>query len=368
MVSKGDYQRMRGFELINKINTGGFDRVFTELYGKEKLKRARDRYKKLIEAYIKRFGDSDIYLFSAPGRTEIGGNHTDHNNGHVLAAAVDLDVIAAVFPTRGQVITISSEGYPDSIVNIDMTSLEKQTDTGRLIYGVSAGVAERGYKAGGFNACITSDVPPGSGLSSSAAFENLICTIISHLYNNGRITATENALIGQTAENIYMGKPSGLMDQLASTVGGFAGIDFKYEKAPVIARIPFSLRKSGYTLCVVNTGGSHEGLTDEYASIPNEMQSVAGIFGKRVLRELTIDLVLENINLIRDKCGDRALLRALHFFDEDKRAKEQAELLQKGDFNGFLRLESGRSSVSLLQNIYVEGKPGRCSPRKKRLS
>lgn len=339
----------------------GIDKVLEVLYAKDKLTIARDRYKKLINKFTERFGESrEVYLFSAPGRAEIGGNHTDHNNGHVLAAAVDLDIIAAVMPTHDNVITVNSEGFPESVVCLDR--LEPQptdTDTCALIRGIANGVKAKDYKAGGFNACIMSDVPKGSGLSSSAAFENLICTVLNHLYNNGTITAPENAQIGRSAENKYLHKPSGLMDQLASCVGGFIGIDFKSEDEPEITQIPFDMSKSGFTLCVVNTGGSHDNLTDEYAAIPNEMKAVAAIFGKSVLRDVPAATVLENMDTIRKQCGDRALLRALHFYNEDKRALTQAELLLENDFQAFLRAvsESGQSSVKLLQNIYDTRNP-----------
>lgn len=300
---------------------------------------------------------------SAPGRTELGGNHTDHQNGQVLAAAVDMQVSAAVAPACAAAsVEIYSEGF--GLIELDITDLVPLEDevgtTAALVRGVLAGLKDQGFKVGGFKAYITSDVPPGSGLSSSAAFEVLIGRIQSELYNDGSVSPVELARIGRFAENEYFGKPCGLMDQMASAFGGIIYIDFAYDDCPIIEEIDFDFDKRGYKLCITNTGGSHADLTDEYAAVPAEMMAVAELFGQEKLRGITTEQILEKATDIRDKAGDRALLRALHFAGETERAKAQAEALKDGDFGEFLRLvkESGDSSYKLLQNIYVADKSG----------
>lgn len=317
----------------------------------------------LNDKFINRFGSSPSLLVSAPGRTELGGNHTDHQNGQVLAAAVNLQVSAAVAPVcAAACVEIYSEGF--GFIELDITDLSPREDemgtTEALVRGVLAGLKDQGFKVGGFKAYITSDVPPGSGLSSSAAFEVLIGRIQSELYNGGSVSPVELARIGRFAENEYFGKPCGLMDQMASAFGGIIYIDFAYDDCPIIEEIDFDFDKCGYKLCITNTGGSHADLTDEYAAVPAEMSAVAELFDQDKLRGITTEQILEKATGIREKAGDRALLRALHFAGETERAKAQAEALKDGDFGEFLRLvkESGDSSYKLLQNIYVADKSG----------
>ena len=306
-------------------------------------------------------------VYSACGRTELGGNHTDHQNGQVLAAAVDMRIKAEASPIDDAYIKLYSEGF--GTVEIDISDLsvreEEKGTTAGLVRGVLAGLAEQGFKVGGFKAYVTSDIPTGSGLSSSAAFEILIGRIISGLYNDDSISYVELAKIGQYAENVYYGKPCGLMDQIACASGKTVYIDFAYDGCPIIEEIDFDFSRCEYELCITNTGGSHADLTDKYAAVPEEMSAVAELFGKEKLRGITSEQLLEKASEIREKVGDRALLRALHFAGETERAKAEAEALKEGDFGEFLRLvkESGDSSYKLLQNVYVGGSAGSASGR-----
>ena len=319
------------------------------------------RSKKAAAEFEKLFGEKPTHFFSAPGRTEIGGNHTDHNLGRVFAAGVSLDVIAAVKATDDGIITVKSEGFPvDKIDSADTeVKEEEKNSSASLIRGMAGGFLKNGHKIGGFNAYTTSNVLKGSGLSSSAAFEVLIGTILNGLYNEQAISAVEVAQLSQYAENVYFGKPSGLMDQMASSVGSFITIDFKDEKEPVIKKVDYDFSKSGYALCIVDTKGNHADLTPEYAAIPQEMKSVAQFFGKSVLREVDKQELLDNISAVREKCSDRAVLRALHYFDDNERVLAQAEALERGDIEGFFKLinESGDSSFRYLQNIYASSAP-----------
>ncbi len=334
---------------------------FTELYSSQ-AEGQKLRYAKLSEEFKNRNGAYPTRFFSAPGRTEVSGNHTDHNHGKVLAAAVNLDVIAGVTPREDSLVIVKSEGF-DKEDRIDISDLsihdEETTHSASLIRGVAKGLVDRGYNIGGFTAYTTSSVLKGSGLSSSAAFEVLIGTIFNHLYNDGKVSDVEIAQIAQYAENVYFGKPSGLMDQMASSVGGFITIDFADTAKPVITPISFDLANHGHALCIIDTKGNHADLTPEYAAIPQEMKSVAGFFGKSFLREITKDDVLENITAIREKCGDRAVLRALHFFDENERVDMLVSALRAGNFAFFKKgiLESGNSSYKYLQNVYANIAP-----------
>lgn len=335
--------------------------TLSDIYTEDKITCQTERYKKAAESYNELFGDGPVRFFSAPGRTEVGGNHTDHNFGKVLAAGVSLDVIAAATATDDNIIEVKSEGFEKDTVDIsDLNVRENEKNTpAALIRGVCRGIKDRGYNIGGFKAYTTSNVLKGSGLSSSAAFEVLLCTILNSLYNNGAISDVETAQISQYAENEYFGKPSGLMDQMASSVGGFITIDFKDPKRPVINKINFDFNKCGYSLCIVDTKGDHTELTPEYAAIPNEMKSVARLFGRDVLRGITKEEILQRIRKIREKCGDRAFLRALHFIDDNERVDAQAQALNSGDFDTFLKKvnESGDSSYKYLQNIYANKTP-----------
>lgn len=333
-----------------------------EVYTADMTAFQRERYNRVADEFENLFGEKPTAFFSAPGRTEVGGNHTDHNFGCVLAAGVSLDVIAAVAPdTEENVITIKSEGFPMDTVNVDDDTIyeEQKNTSAALIRGMSAGFKKNGHNAGGFKAYATSNVLKGSGLSSSAAYEVLIGTILNGLYNEGDVSAVEIAQIAQFAENVYFGKPSGLMDQMASSVGGFITIDFADEKHPVIDSVKFDFTKSDHALCIVDTKGNHADLTPEYAAIPVEMKSVAAFFGKKVLREITKEQLLENICAVREKCSDRAVLRALHFFDDNERVGKESSALSEGDFDAFLSLinESGDSSFKYLQNIYASSAP-----------
>lgn len=337
------------------------DAQLVKLYGADALYKQKKRYENAAENFIEIFGENDrVRIFSASGRTEISGNHTDHNCGKVLAAAVDLDVIAIVVPTDDGVITVKSEGF--DIISVDTADLAVREDekntSAALIRGVAAGFNNSNLKVGGFKAYMTSNVLKGSGVSSSAAFEVLVGNILSGLYNGNAVSAVKIAQIAQYAENEYFGKPSGLLDQMASSVGGFVAIDFRNTTAPVIVPIEFDIAKYGYSLCIVDTKGSHADLTPEYAAIPEEMKAAAAVFGKTVLREVDEEEFRANISKVREKCGDRAVLRALHFFDENNRVDRAAEALKSGDIDSFLAVinESGNSSYKYLQNVFAATK------------
>lgn len=299
------------------------------------------------------------YVFSAPGRTEIGGNHTDHQHGCVLAAAVDLETVADVTLNGTDKILIQSEGYPAFSIDINDLSIndsEKNT-TVALVRGVVAGFVNRNVWVQGFNAKIHSTVLPGSGLSSSAAFEVLIGTIINELFNEGKVSAEEIAMIGQYAENVYFGKPCGLMDQMASSVGSLVYIDFADPKQPKVEKIDFDLADAGYALCIIDSGADHADLTDEYAAIPMEMKQVCSLFGKEVLREIPEETFLKALPSLRGQVPDRAILRALHIYRENERVAKQAQALKDKDIATFMNLikESGNSSWKYLQNITPAG-------------
>ena len=335
------------------------DRVAT-LYGAGEDVRAlqKARYGKLVERFEKRFGaqKGGLCFFSAPGRTEIGGNHTDHNNGRVLAAAVNLDTIACVSRTDDNAIVVDSEGFAPITVELDNLDIREKDfgTTLALIRGTAGIMKEMGYKIGGFRATISSSVLRGSGLSSSAAFEVLIAAILDGLYNGFVVDAKTRAVIAQKVENVYFGKPCGLMDQMASSVGGMVTIDFKEQDAKVEA-IACDFAAKGYALCVVNTGGDHGDLTDDYAAIRKEMEAVAAHFGKHVLREVELEKVESHVGELRRACGDRAVLRALHYYDENARVLEQAAAIRGGDLPAFFDAvtRSGDSSWKLLQNVYA---------------
>lgn len=345
-------------KVIQKLQEGAYDSRLGALYVDDKrLEYERLRYIAAVETYVEQFGEGDIDIYSAPGRSEIGGNHTDHQHGEVLAAAINRDAIAIVGKTEETCVKIISEGY--ELIKIDLNELQvKKTEYGTtqaLIRGVLAKTKECGYKVGGFQAYITSDVLVGAGLSSSAAFETLIGTILSYLYNQIRISPVKIAMIGQYAENVYFHKPCGLMDQTASSVGGLVHIDFHQPETPVVERVDFDLDEHGYSLCVTDTKGSHADLTPDYAAIPEEMKKVANYFGKEVLREVSQEEIISNIAALRERTGDRAVLRAIHFVCENERVQKEVRALQEDKFQEFLRLvkESGDSSYKYLQNVYT---------------
>lgn len=343
--------------LVRQIQNGEYDEAFRTLYGEEAVFAQRERYCHAAEEFGKLFGEErEVLLFSAPGRTEIGGNHTDHNHGRVLAASVDLDVIAVASPSAEGRIRVQSEGYPMDTVSLEALSVrEEEFDrSAALIRGMAERFLSLGFAAGGFDAYTTSNVLKGSGLSSSAAFEVLIGTILNHLFNEGRVSAVAIAQMAQYAENVHFGKPCGLMDQMASSVGGIITIDFADPAEPIIHQVDFDFRRSGYRLCIVDTGGNHADLTPEYAAVPAEMRAVAASLGVDFLRETDWPTLLKAIPSLRKQHGDRAVLRAMHFLKENERVAAQVAALESGEFARFLALilASGHSSFEYLQNVY----------------
>ncbi len=312
-----------------------------------------------IDSFEERFGEGrDISIFSVPGRSEISGNHTDHNRGKVLAGAIDRDIIAIAARNDSQVINFHSEGYsPDSIELSKVSSPDnfESFSSSALIAGLAQGFKSFGYEIGGFDAYSNTEVLKGSGISSSAAFEVMIGNILNHLYNGGRVDNKEIAKLSQYSENVYFGKPSGLMDQMACAVGGFVYIDFSDPSEPVVRPIEFSLKDAGYSLCIINTGGNHADLNDDYASVPKEMKAVAAVLGKEVLGNTEEGEIIENIKALRTSVGDRAVLRALHFVRENKRVEKIKAALISGNIQQFFETvtESGRSSFEYLQNVYT---------------
>lgn len=349
-----------------ELRTGTHDQAISGIYGCDAgdINYYRDRILKVIDEYRRTFARTDeIALFSAPGRTELGGNHTDHQHGCVLAASVNLDVVACAAPNDTMTIRIQSEGYPLDLIDLsDLTPHPEEVNrTAALIRGVAAAAHKRGFEIRGFDAYMTSNVLRGSGLSSSAAFEVLIGVILNQFFCDGKLTDVDIAKIGQYAENIYFGKPCGLMDQMASSVGGIVAIDFADEAAPEIQRITYDLRDSGHALCIVDTGGDHADLTGDYAAIPREMKEIAAAFGKEVLREVDEAQFIASIPSLRRQSGDRAVLRAMHFYAENRRVCEESDALVHGDFDRFraLSTKSGCSSDMYLQNVYTGMNPER---------
>ena len=351
------------------LEQGGYDEKLSRLYCRdltEEIVPYRERLRHVAEGLTQTFrtnANAELSVFSAPGRTELGGNHTDHQHGRVLAASVDLDVLAAVVRTDSGLLRVQSEGYP--LVEIELGDLaprpEEINTTAALLRGVAARFAQLGcsFHGAGLDAYVVSNVPGGSGLSSSAAFEVLIGTIINDLYFDGKCTAVEIAQIGQYAENVFFGKPCGLMDQTASAVGGVVAIDFLDPAHPVVERIEFDLHTEGYALCILDSGAGHGDLTGEYAAITDELRKISGYFGRDFLRDVP-EADFYNaaaIPALRELAGDRAVLRAMHFFDENARALAQAQALKDGDFARFLRLvsSSGKSSALYLQNVIPTG-------------
>lgn len=344
-------------EIRQKLNDGFFYDRIAAIYGSESLVLyQRDRYLRLLSAFEETYGKKDVCVFSAPGRTEIGGNHTDHQHGKVLAASIHLDTIAVVAKTEDSMVRVLSEGYPEIVMDLNDLTLrpEEKETTMALIKGILKAFSDNGYEIGGFCACISSDVLIGAGLSSSAAFETLIGTILSGLFNEGKIPPVKIAQIGQFAENEYFGKPCGLMDQMASSVGGMVYIDFANFKEPVVERISFDLKGEGYRLCITDTKGSHADLTEDYAAVPAEMKAVAAFFGKEVLLGITEEDIIQNWNALREKTGDRAVLRAMHFVKENERVENLRKALHSCDMDAFLEniCLSGKSSFCYLQNVY----------------
>ena len=338
---------------------GEFDARLGYVYGDAAIEKQRDRYVAAIDSFVALYGaDREAALFSVAGRSELSGNHTDHNHGRVIAASIDLDIIAVASPNGEDFIRVKSEGFHEDVIDINVFTTPRENPEGHsdeLIAGMVAGFRENGYSVGGFDAYTTSDVLKGSGISSSAAFEDMIGNILNHLYNEGAIDNVEIAKIAQYAENVFFGKPCGLMDQVACAVGGIVAIDFEDPKSPIIDKLDIDISGAGYNLCITNTGGNHADLTEDYASVPEEMKSIAAYFGKPVLRDLAEESFVASIPLLRGKYSDRAIMRALHFFAENRRVAEQTEALAKGDLDAFFAnvISSGRSSYCYLQNVYT---------------
>ena len=347
--------------LETRLLSGELDGELTKLYGAERLEDARSRCAAVLGGFAKTFECLPEALFSAPGRTELGGNHTDHQHGRVLAAAVNLDILAAAAPNQSGMIRVQSEGYP--LIVVDLKELipkqGEENTSAALIRGVAARMAALGcpLQDAGLDAYIVSNVPGGSGLSSSAAFEVLIGTMLNALFWNGKSSAVEIAQIGQYAENVFFGKPCGLMDQTASSVGGVVAIDFADTDHPAVERIALDLRAQGYALCILDSGAGHADLTGEYAAITDELKAVSRHFGKEVLREVPEADFLRELPALRKEAGDRGVLRAFHFYAENQRAADEAQALRDGDFDRFLELvrASGRSSAQYLQNVVPTG-------------
>lgn len=352
---------MNSKQLIAHINNGGLDAVFSELYGSDKIALQRERYINVIENYASRYdvaSEREVYLFSVAGRSELSGNHTDHNHGKVIAGAIDLDIIAAAAPRKDTLIRLTSLGFGENTVDFaQYTEPRKElyNTSEALIAGMCRAFSDKGYSVGGFDAFTSSSVLKGSGLSSSAAFEDMIGNILNHLCNGGAVDNIEIAKLAQFSENVFFGKPCGLMDQMACAVGGIISIDFENTDAPLTEKLDFDITAAGYSLCIVNTGGNHADLGEDYASVPNEMKAVAEYFGKSVLREVEKDDIIANIKELREKVGDRAILRALHFMDENKRVDSQKKALHAGDLDAYFAdvIASGRSSFCYLQNVYT---------------
>lgn len=358
----GDWKKLE-----QEVSSGVYDEVLSGLYapGGEQtaMEKARERALHVVRNFGRSFPDNteQAALFSGPGRTEIGGNHTDHQHGHVLCGSVDLDILACAAPNGENRIRIISEGHTPSEILLDDLSVreEEKNSSSSLVRGTAAGIRERGYSVKGFDAYMVSNVLSGSGLSSSAAFEVLLGNICSWFFCGGALNAEEIAKIGQYAENVYFGKPCGLMDQMGSSIGGAVAIDFADPAAPEVEKVSYDFTKSGHALCIIDTGSCHADLTDDYADIPREMGETAAFFGKTFLRDVSEAAFLEAIPELRAKCGDRAVLRAMHYYDDDRTAQEEAEALETGDFDRFLKLvrTSGLSSSRHLQNVSTPADP-----------
>ena len=348
--------------MIQELETPETAAQLARLYGNdpETVAKQKARYGAMIRQHRKLFGDrGKIALISAPGRTEIGGNHTDHNHGRVLAAAVNLDTLCAVTPRNDMTVQFHSHGYSPIEISLDDLSVhdDEKGTTMALIRGVAAGMKEAGYRIGGFDAVVTSTVAGGSGLSSSAALEVMLTGVLDALYNRFDMPYVLRAQISQRAENIWFGKPSGLLDQMASAAGGLVTVDFRDPAQPEVQALQYDFARKGYALVVVATGGSHADLTDQYSAIPAEMRAVARCCGQSVLRDVTAEKLTARAAEIRKSAGDRALMRAFHFVNEDARVPEQVKALREDRMEDFLQLiiDSGRSSYMYLQNVYGPG-------------
>ncbi len=345
-------------QLITNLENNEYTELLTDIYlDTDKIPYQTERYIAAIRRYEELYGEDKVSIYSAPGRSEIGGNHTDHQHGEVLAASINNDAIAIVKPLDEPVVKVVSGKYPLLSINIDdIEKKDKEEGTTlALIKGVLYGMKDRGYQIGGFQAYITSDVLIGAGLSSSAAFETVIGTILSGLYNDMKVSPIEIAIIGQYAENIYFGKPCGLMDQMACSVGNLVHIDFNDPTDPIVEKVEFDFSAQGYSLCITDTKGSHADLTADYAAVPKEMKEVAACLGKEVLGKTTREELFANINTLRKKVSDRAVLRAIHYVEENTRVQKEVTALNNNAFTTFLGTvkASGDSSFKYLQNVYT---------------
>lgn len=350
---------MEAKTLLSSLNSKNADGFFEKMYGAGEIKENKDRYVHVVNEFKKNYGSGDVSLFSAAGRTEISGNHTDHNHGKVLAGSINLDCVGAAGINGTDEIHIISETYSQrfTIRLDDLAPSEKMAGTIDLTKGMMAGFKEMGYKIGGFDAFITSNVISAAGVSSSAAYEMLICSMVNELFNGGKIDVVTYAHIGKYAENKYWNKASGLLDQMACAVGGMITIDFKDPLKPVVEKIDYDFGAQDHSLIIVQTGKGHADLSAEYSSIPMEMKKVAEFFGKEVCADITVEQLLANITEVREAAGDRAVLRALHFFEENKRVEAEVAALKENRFEDFLKeiVKSGNSSWKWLQNCYVAG-------------
>lgn len=349
-------------DLIAYLDTAEAEARLLDIYEDASLIPAqKDRYKKALNSFRELYGDKTVEIYSAPGRSEVGGNHTDHQRGRVLACSLNLDFIAVVHKTEEKEVSFKSEGFDMVKMDLSDTVLreEETGSTPALIRGVADGLAKEGYQTGGFEAYCTSEVLSGSGMSSSAGLEILIGTILSGLFNEGKADSVFLAQIGQYAENVYFGKPSGLMDQMACSVGGLVSIDFADPAKPIVHPVAVDFGAYEHSLCIVDTKGSHADLTPDYAAIPEEMKRVAAHYGKEVLREVDTAAFYKDLAVLRKECGDRAVLRAMHFFTDNELALKEAEVLEAGKFDEFLSLitASGNSSFCFLQNVFSSKQP-----------
>lgn len=358
-----NYKMATTAQLRENFKSGAYDERLKRVYVTDnEVKAQYERYISLADDFDEVFnGAGDVRMFSAPGRTEVGGNHTDHNHGRVLAAGINLDAIALAAENNDNTVRVKSKGYSMDVVDLSDLSVHSD-EAGRspaLVRGVLKGFENYGFKIGGFNAVTASKVLSGSGLSSSAAYEVLVGTMLNYLYNDGKVDAVTIAKIAQYAENEYFGKPCGLMDQTACSVGSFVTIDFADPKNPIIEEVKFDFASCGHSLCIVDTKGSHSNLTDEYAAIRIEMESVAGFFGKNVLRDVDEAQFRKNIPALRQKLGDRAVLRAIHFYADNDRVLKEVAALRNNDFDLFKRyiIESGESSYMYNQNVFATKQP-----------
>lgn len=345
-------------ELKENLKNGMYYDQLVDLYAdRSKIAYQTARYIQAIESYENLFGANEVAVFSAPGRSEVGGNHTDHQHGEVLAASINLDAIAVARKTDDGMVRLVSDDYPQ--ICIDVADLERKEEetatTAALIRGVLHGAAKRGFAVGGFEAYVTSDVLIGAGLSSSAAFETLLGTLVSEIYNDGNMDAVTNAKIGQYAENLFFGKPCGLMDQMACSVGSLVHVDFADPENPVVEKVELDLNQFGYSLCITDTKGSHADLTADYAAVPEEMKKVASFFEKEFMLEVSMKELVANMDAVRKQCGDRAVLRAIHFLNENERVRQEVAAIREERLEDFLSLvqESGHSSFEYLQNVFT---------------